>query len=248
MDAGWAASLANAAAAAASAFNRFAAPAPPAPAAAPPQPLAALVAEMLGGGAAPAPARARAAPEPAADEQRRAERRAARRAERAAAAEGGPAEAAEAAEEEELEEYRNYVPTAARARYAGLHAHPDLLVESSSLASAAAPPLGARAELHPELLAAARGEAISDAQVEAVARATQMFAGAAALPDGSRPGFLLGDGAGVGKGRTIAALILQHWLEGGRRVLWLSVSTDLIEDAKRDLKDIGGAPILDTFC
>ncbi len=33
----------------------------------------------------------------------------------------------------------------------------------------------------------------------------------------------------------------QHWLEGGRRVLWLSVSQDLADDAKRDLKDVGGA-------
>lgn len=42
-----------------------------------------------------------------------------------------------------------------------------------------------------------------------------------------RPGFFLADGAGVGKGRQIAALIAEHWRTGGRRVLWLSVSTDL---------------------
>lgn len=42
-----------------------------------------------------------------------------------------------------------------------------------------------------------------------------------------RPGFYLADGAGVGKGRQIAALIAEHWRTGGRRILWLSVSNDL---------------------
>lgn len=31
------------------------------------------------------------------------------------------------------------------------------------------------------------------------------------LKDGSRAGFFLGDGAGVGKGRQIAAMIKQFW-------------------------------------
>lgn len=34
-----------------------------------------------------------------------------------------------------------------------------------------------------------------------------------------------GDGAGVGKGRQIAALIKQHFNDGGRRALWVSVSS-----------------------
>jgi hypothetical protein len=59
-----------------------------------------------------------------------------------------------------------------------------------------------------------------------------------ALLDGKRPGFFLGDGAGVGKGRQIAALCLQHKREGGRRTLWVSVSSDLRIDAERDLNDI----------
>eukprot|EP00927_Polykrikos_kofoidii_P028669 TRINITY_DN24972_c0_g1_i1.p1 TRINITY_DN24972_c0_g1~~TRINITY_DN24972_c0_g1_i1.p1 ORF type:complete len:1926 (-),score=365.63 TRINITY_DN24972_c0_g1_i1:168-5105(-) len=74
-----------------------------------------------------------------------------------------------------------------------------------------------------------------------------------------RGGFLLGDGTGCGKGRTIAALI-QHvacaaatssnQAGGGgsapsqssrrlRRCLWVSVSRDLYEDAQRDLTDTG---------
>jgi hypothetical protein len=48
---------------------------------------------------------------------------------------------------------------------------------------------------------------------------------------GSRPGFFLGDGAGVGKGRQIAALVKDYWLSRSsskaRRILWVSVSADL---------------------
>lgn len=48
----------------------------------------------------------------------------------------------------------------------------------------------------------------------------------------------MGDGAGVGKGRQIAALALEHYKTGGRRTLWISVSNDLRFDAKRDLQDV----------
>eukprot|EP01045_Picozoa_sp_COSAG04_P026037 COSAG04_NODE_3533_length_2732_cov_13.411162_2_plen_270_part_00 len=37
------------------------------------------------------------------------------------------------------------------------------------------------------------------------------------LPDGRRAGFLLGDGAGVGKGRQLAAIILDSYLRGHKR-------------------------------
>lgn len=49
-----------------------------------------------------------------------------------------------------------------------------------------------------------------------------------------------GDGAGVGKGRTIAGLILENWRQGRRKHLWLSVGSDLKVDTKRDLDDVGG--------
>lgn len=50
------------------------------------------------------------------------------------------------------------------------------------------------------------------------------------MATGARPGFFLGDGAGVGKGRQIAALVKDYWLARSgqhRRVLWVSVSADL---------------------
>ena len=51
---------------------------------------------------------------------------------------------------------------------------------------------------------------------------------------------MLGDGTGCGKGRQVAAIILDQWLRGRRRALWLSHSDKLIEDARRDWTAIGG--------
>ena len=54
-----------------------------------------------------------------------------------------------------------------------------------------------------------------------------------------RKGFFLGDGAGVGKGRQLAGIIYENWQAGRHRHLWISVSSDLHLDARRDLDDIG---------
>ena len=67
-------------------------------------------------------------------------------------------------------------------------------------------------------------------------------------------GFFIGDGAGIGKGRQISSIILDALSRnhGKGRHLWISVSRELIQDAKRDLSDIGchvsvhdGAEVLD---
>jgi hypothetical protein len=50
-------------------------------------------------------------------------------------------------------------------------------------------------------------------------------------------------GAGVGKGRTIAGLVLENWRCGRRRHLWLTVGTDLKVDSRRDLDDVGAAEV-----
>jgi hypothetical protein len=55
-----------------------------------------------------------------------------------------------------------------------------------------------------------------------------------------RRGWFLGDGTGAGKGRQVAAIILDNWLKGRRRALWISKSDKLIEDAERDWTAIGG--------
>ena len=56
-----------------------------------------------------------------------------------------------------------------------------------------------------------------------------------------RRGWMLGDGTGCGKGRQVAAIILDHWLRGRHRALWLSASDKLLEDARRDWAAIGGS-------
>ena len=69
-----------------------------------------------------------------------------------------------------------------------------------------------------------------------------------ATPDGEvlsapvrfRRGWALGDGTGCGKGRQVAAVVLDQWLRGRKRALWLSQSDKLVEDARRDWTALGG--------
>lgn len=51
-------------------------------------------------------------------------------------------------------------------------------------------------------------------------------------------GFFIGDGAGVGKGRQIAGIILDNFARGRRKHIWMSTSSDLHHDAKRDLRSL----------
>ena len=55
-----------------------------------------------------------------------------------------------------------------------------------------------------------------------------------------RRGWMLGDGTGCGKGRQVAAIILDQWLRDRKRALWLSQSDKLLEDARRDWCAVGG--------
>jgi hypothetical protein len=54
-----------------------------------------------------------------------------------------------------------------------------------------------------------------------------------------RRGFMLGDGTGAGKGRQSAGIILDNWLRGRRKAVWISKSDKLIEDAQRDWSALG---------
>ncbi|KAJ8425970.1 hypothetical protein Cgig2_009508 [Carnegiea gigantea] len=112
--------------------------------------------------------------------------------------------------------------------------HPDPIVETSSL-SAVQPPeptydLLIRDEIEDS-------NALSCLQLETLVYASQRHL--QHLPDESRAGFFIGDGAGVGKGRTIAGLIWENWQHGRRKALWISVGSDLKFDARRDLDDVG---------
>ena len=88
---------------------------------------------------------------------------------------------------------------------------------------------------------------LSPLQAEGVALATTRFNRVFTSNKGSaaggqqRAGFFLGDGAGIGKGRQIAATIRDAFCRnhGHGRHLWISTSRELVEDAKRDLTDVG---------
>ena len=58
-----------------------------------------------------------------------------------------------------------------------------------------------------------------------------------------RRGWFLGDGTGCGKGRQVAGIILDNWLKGRRKALWISKS-ELIEDARRDWSALGQERLL----
>lgn len=135
--------------------------------------------------------------------------------------------------------------------------HPTMLVQSAAMAAVAPPPPLYRPFLPPRLLAAG---VLSDAQLESIVYAGEAHAGhlagsytiddtydlVTAAPEGAenavrfRRGWFLGDGTGAGKGRQVAAILLDNWLKGRRRAVWISKSDKLIEDAERDWTAIGG--------
>ena len=84
--------------------------------------------------------------------------------------------------------------------------------------------------------------ALSRVQLETIHYASAQHASgvrvaARARERGARPGLLLGDGAGMGKGRQLAGLILENWLAGRKKHVWVSTSKDLHIDAQRDLDE-----------
>jgi hypothetical protein len=127
-----------------------------------------------------------------------------------------------------------YVP----AKVTGGKAHPAVIVESASMAAVTPPDITYKPHLAPEIV----GEGLlSDIQLERVIYAGQRHE--QRLPDGSRAGFFVGDGTGVGKGRVLAGIIADNWNQDRQRAIWLSVNNDLLESARRDLTDLGLAKI-----
>ncbi|HEX7856969.1 MAG TPA: strawberry notch family protein [Sphingobium sp.] len=156
-----------------------------------------------------------------------------------------------------------YVPwRLTRFRFATPQPHPDQLVESVAMSSILPP-----APTYVPMLPPRARETLSDAQLETVIYAGQAFerdvpgryrpndAGTLLAPHAEghlyRLGFMVGDGTGVGKGRQIAAIILDRWCWGQRRAVWISKSAALLEDARRDWAALGGLAIdiqpLDAF-
>jgi len=134
--------------------------------------------------------------------------------------------------------------------------HPTPLVESVAMGSITAPV----PEVVPQLPSAVIGNGIlSVAQAETLIYAASAHArdlpgrfepedkGCAlkASAEGKvfRMGYFLGDGTGAGKGRQVASVILDRWVRGERRHIWISKNEALLEDARRDWTALGGLPI-----
>ncbi|CAE7537963.1 Sbno2 [Symbiodinium microadriaticum] len=116
--------------------------------------------------------------------------------------------------------------------------HPDWLTEPAAVAEISLPRLSSDELVFLPRSVAEEGR-LSSVQMESVAYAARRFR--SYLPSGARAGYYLGDGTGCGKGRIIAALIWHLWNSGAKRHVWLSASSDLLEDATRDFRDLGAA-------
>ena len=145
----------------------------------------------------------------------------------------------------------------------GTAKHPTPLVQSAAMASVAPPKPSYRPHLPPQLTSLG---ILSDAQLESVIYAGEAHGGhlsgawkvdatfdvVTAAPEDAedakrfRRGWFLGDGTGAGKGRQVAGIILDNWLKGRRRAVWISVSDRLLEDAQRDWSALGQERLLVT--
>jgi broad specificity phosphatase PhoE len=145
--------------------------------------------------------------------------------------------AAKAQREEEDEKDSSYVAYKPTLKGAS---HPGSIVETKAMATVPMPPLTYKPDLPESVIGKApdyTGSKLSAVQLEAVSIAGMQ--NDIKLPGGYRASALIGDGTGVGKGREGAAILWDNWRKGRKRLVWMSKSKDLMQDAIRDLEGIG---------
>jgi hypothetical protein len=147
--------------------------------------------------------------------------------------------------------YLPYRPSRIDLHDAGMH--PTDLVESVAMGSIPAPVPQYEPKLHERIVNERR---LSEAQLETIVYAGNAWTqylqgrfvpdkdGVGLVPndDGRqyRKGYFLGDGTGAGKGRQVAGCILDSWVNGRKRNIWVSKNEALLEDARRDWEALGG--------
>lgn len=113
--------------------------------------------------------------------------------------------------------------------------HPAKLSESAAMSAVKAPNITYKPHIDQKLIDEGT---LSSAQLEVVSRAGQCHS--QTLPNGETRGFFCGDGTGVGKGRTVAGIILDNFNQGRKKAVWISKGHDLLKDTLDYTKDVFG--------
>ena len=118
--------------------------------------------------------------------------------------------------------------------------HPDQTVETSSMSSVPPPDPTYTLKLPRPLIDKGL---LSGLQLESLVYASMRHHVTLQNGRNERAGFLLGDGAGIGKGRQISGAIFENFRQGRKKSVWFSASADLAADAARDFADIGASNV-----
>ena len=113
--------------------------------------------------------------------------------------------------------------------------HPARVSESAAMSAIAPPAVTYKPHISQDII---EKGVVSDVQLEAISYAGQSHS--QVLPNGTTRGFFLGDGTGIGKGRTIAGMILDNYNQGRKKAIWVTLNPSLVNDAKRDVKALFG--------
>ena len=113
--------------------------------------------------------------------------------------------------------------------------HPAKVSESAAMSAIEPPPITYKPNISQDIID--KG-VVSAVQLEAISYAGQSHS--QTLPNGTTRGFFLGDGTGIGKGRTIAGMMLDNFNQGRKKAVWVTLNSSLVNDAKRDVKALFG--------